>query len=113
MKQFTFMLALPTFVFGSCHLLGWQQYFPTQAERILWRTSSITCLILPLLAVALGDITRRLDFQKLNGGTTALVFLYVVFRIYMCAEMFAGLREVPLGVYEDKQWTRYIPHLGS
>jgi hypothetical protein len=113
MKQFTWMLALPTFVFGTCHLLGWQQYFPTQVEKILWHTSSISCLVLPLVIVAFGDVSRRLKLEKCDNGIVVLLLLYVIFRMYMCAEMFAGLREVPLGVYDDKQWTRYIPHIGS
>jgi hypothetical protein len=113
MKHFTWITALPTFVFGTCHLLGWHQYFPTKAERMLWRASSINCLVLPLLIVALGYITRRFEHRNVNCGTVVLMFLYAVFRMYMCAEMFAGLRKVQQGVYEDKHWTRYIPHIGT
>ena len=113
MKLFTLVGFLPTLVFGTCHLLGWYQYFNTPAEKILWRTSSVCCLVLPLAAVALGDITRRGCAQSLSPGISVLVYLYVVFRMYIYVEMFAGLRQVPSAVYEDSNWTRYIPHVGS
>jgi hypothetical protein len=113
MQLFTFVGFLPTFLFGICHLLGWYQYFVTPAEKILWRTSSVCCLVLPLAAVTLGNITRQGRAQSLKPGISILVCLYVLFRVYIYVEVVIGLRQVPSAVYEDSDWTRYIPHVGS
>jgi hypothetical protein len=112
MQAFILLCFLPTLVFATCHLLAWDLYFITPVEKILWRISSVCCLVLPLAAVGLGDITRRGNNQFLNAGITTSGLLYVLFRVYIYVEIFASLRQLPSEVYEDDSWTRYVPHVG-
>ncbi|KAL8776849.1 MAG: hypothetical protein Q9213_008110 [Squamulea squamosa] len=38
-------------------------------------------------------------------------FLYVFSRVFIIVESFISLRHVPVGVYTDVGWSKYIPHL--
>lgn len=48
-------LTLTCLVFGACHLLAWNYGFPTSAERVLWRVTSISCTVLPLVILVLNN----------------------------------------------------------
>jgi hypothetical protein len=113
MQHFTLVGYLPTIAFGFGHLLGWYHYFVTPVERILWQTSSVCCLVLPLALAALSNITGRGYANPLRPGLWIMTYLYIIFRLYIYAEMFAGLRQLPAAVYEDNNFTRYIPHFGG
>jgi hypothetical protein len=98
--------------FGALHLVAWNFHFPTQAERWLWRVSSLGCIVLPTL-MCLYSILRERDVKftdkRVNNG---FAVLYVLFRIYMFVEMFVGLRSVPASVYQTPEWSQYFPAFG-
>lgn len=37
--------------------------------------------------------------------------LYIFSRVFIIVESFISLRHVPVGVYEEVGWSKYIPHL--
>jgi hypothetical protein len=107
----TYLAGLATFlVFGGIHVAAWNFHFPSLAEQVLWKVSSIgsTALILLFFAAANDMIHRLLE-------TTIFLtvsILYTLFRVYMFVEMFASLRAVPASVYQTPQWSQYFPALG-
>jgi hypothetical protein len=97
-------------LFGAIHIVAWNAHFPSFAEQVLWKASSVGCTTLPLLLFFLPlDIMPNLWAKMV--GFTALT-LYIVFRIYMFVEMFVSLRAVPASVYQTPQWSQYFPALG-
>ncbi|KAK0648418.1 hypothetical protein B0T16DRAFT_388655 [Cercophora newfieldiana] len=46
------LLAAASLVFGSLHCLAWSFAFPTKAELVAWRVSSIIITVLPTVALA-------------------------------------------------------------
>ncbi|KAL8949030.1 MAG: hypothetical protein Q9222_004826 [Ikaeria aurantiellina] len=56
--------------------------------------------------------TREIIFINALYGFSALVgILYIFARVYVIVESFISLRHVPVGVYSDVGWSKYIPHL--
>lgn len=47
------LMACSSFVFGGIHLIAWNFEFPSYPELILWRVSSLTSSILPLITLGL------------------------------------------------------------
>ena len=46
-----YILAITSLVFGGLHCLAWNFGFPTPAERLLWRVTSIASTFLPCLVI--------------------------------------------------------------
>jgi hypothetical protein len=80
--------------------------FPSVIEHNMWRTASVLTTLLPPLLFWLDDI------DTLSDHMPEMVMVYYVFiRIYLLVEPFVGLRDVPAGVYQDVQWTHFVPHI--
>jgi hypothetical protein len=45
------IMAVSAFVFGGLHCLAWNFEFPSQAERILWRTTGVASALVPVLSL--------------------------------------------------------------
>jgi hypothetical protein len=102
---------VPVLLFGACHLLGWNFWFDSPAEKWLWRVSSITCLALPTGTLTLSRlIAHRLP---ISGLGLTVVTVYIASRAFLLIDIFAGLRSVPDSVYDDVGWSQWIPHIGS
>ncbi|KAF9478662.1 hypothetical protein BDN70DRAFT_859672 [Pholiota conissans] len=92
--------------FGGIHLIAWSSPFPSRTEQLLWRISALYIAACPI-----GIIIGILVF---NVGTT-IVWVYAVLygfaRAVLIFEVMFSLRNLPQGVYQDVQWTMFIPHL--
>jgi hypothetical protein len=98
-----------TLVFAGCHFLAWNGSFPSDTERLLWRICTVGCGILPIAFSLLAwDLSGIFRTRMVN---IFLIGLYVMLRMYMVVEVFAGLRSVPEGVYTAVTWSHYFPHL--
>ncbi|KAN0070424.1 hypothetical protein V8E54_011293, partial [Elaphomyces granulatus] len=87
-------------IFAACHLIGWDFLYPS-VEQLLWRISSISCVVIPFLfsLAYLGNAGK--EFKKsVIYLVSAQIFLYVLARIYLLVAIFTSLRSVPAGVYE-------------
>jgi len=102
----------PMLLFGACHLLGWNFFFCSPIEKILWQACSTACLVLPPSILALTHITTARGWNAV-GLMPVMFAIYGISRIYLCIDMFAGLRRVPYEDYNDMNWSQYIPHIGS
>ena len=101
--------------FGGLHCLARSFEFPTNAERLLWRMSTLTVMVAPILlpllvncwTTPLSDIKglpRRCIIYLLLPFVTSI---YVGSRLCLIALAFASLRVMPEGVYQTT-WTKYL-----
>ncbi|KAL8734024.1 MAG: hypothetical protein Q9166_001785 [cf. Caloplaca sp. 2 TL-2023] len=154
------VMTLPGLLYGALHLTLWNYRFPTYAELLLWRMSSVTLLAVPALAAFIlfilavyrkrfqgkaphGTSKANRDLEGAFAGATdrkqngrkgrlassikrevildswllasiSLVMItafYIFSRTFIIVESFISLRHVPIGVYTDVGWSKYIPHL--
>ncbi|KAH7389384.1 hypothetical protein DE146DRAFT_161539 [Phaeosphaeria sp. MPI-PUGE-AT-0046c] len=97
--------------FGALHIAAWNFYFPSVTERLLWRISSILCMV--LLSCIPPFVRINEFFKNRFDGVMFIMFgVYILVRTYMFADMFASLRAVPGSVYKTPDWSQYFPFLG-
>ncbi|KAF3041682.1 hypothetical protein E8E12_004327 [Didymella heteroderae] len=109
--------------YGGLHLSAWNDYFPTQVERIMWIAcacaTGLTGLVLALfflatnkfqqLEAAENRMRNNKTFKSFLKGV--LVPLFLAARVYIIVEAFICLRRQPEAVYKTPEWSSYIPHL--
>jgi hypothetical protein len=98
--------------FGAIHVGGWNFYFPSITEQMLWRISSVACAVLPFVLLLVTYSQECYSETLYEIPLKVLMVLYFLFRIYMFAEMFISLRAAPASVYQTPQWSQYFPSLG-
>ncbi|KAF8861684.1 hypothetical protein BDZ45DRAFT_647304 [Acephala macrosclerotiorum] len=102
-------------VFGSLHCAAWNFAFPTRAEQLLWRISSVvTAGALPLYySVLLCDIHitwpkfRQLPLSIIE---ILLALAYLLARLFLMAEVFRSLFYLPPSAFITT-WSAQIPHV--
>lgn len=128
-------------MYGGAHLVAWNNHFPTEAEKWMWRASGICMAGFPMTPPVLlvldklndrlmgrsgtrqqmGHSKTRLWLSRLTLGPCALVLVslfvilgggYIYGRIFVLVEAFVSLRSPPAGTYDAVAWTSYMPHLG-
>ena len=131
-KKYTFTII--SILYGAAHLTAWNSFFATPIEKWMWRVVSIEIAAVPLLLLiwhtiqlpAKGvPVSSWRSFKgvllKLWAFSDILIsgFLwfmliagYMYGRIYIFAQIFASLREVPADTYESVEWVNFIPHAG-
>ncbi|KAI9765430.1 MAG: hypothetical protein M1840_007388 [Geoglossum simile] len=107
-----FLLPLATLLYGALHVAAWNEYYPSDVERTLWRVSALylacagTAYMISVkwyLDGLVGDLLPVLLF---------LAFIvYVAARVFLVIECFISLRELPVEAYQTPIWTQYLPHL--
>lgn len=115
-------------MYGSVHLAAWKEYFPTDAERLIWHMSAgyiaasgvYWCIahVLFYMWPWLADWWGRFVHLK-NHWLQYVVYgflmacagtLYILTRAYLTIEGLVSLRSVPKSMYETVEWEDYIPH---
>lgn len=108
-------------VYGGLHLVAWNNFFPTRAEKILWQISSLATAIASstfVLTLCLSVIVRRgTSYSKWVGKICGIVvgvglFPCFFFRVYLLLEGFFALRRLPARSYEIAKWANMWPHVG-
>ena len=109
--------------FGGLHCIGWNFSYPTSYERILWRVSSLTITLIPVIVAPIDYFLANVEedpkrsrlttlaLSSLDLAMTVLLFAYVPARLSLIAEAFALLRKQPSSTYIPVDWTEYIPHV--
>ena len=101
-------------VFGGIHCVGWFFDFPSSAEAMLWRVSSVVltgiAFLIPIIALFMAILS---DFQEYFAvAVTAIIILvYVVSRLLLIVEAFISLRHLTPGMLALVKWTSFIPHI--
>jgi hypothetical protein len=110
-------------IFGGLHCIGWNFTFPTSSERILWRVTSITITIIPIIVAPIDYFLAKVEedhkrsllasmaLSSLDLAMTILLFAYVPARLSLIAQAFALLRTQPSSSFVQVDWTTYIPHI--
>ena len=116
------LASIVAILFGGIHCAGWNFPFPSHAELIIWRVSSLIILIVPCIGV-LADVIDDTDviichtFVNDTIGTVLLFgFLlstpiYGLARLTLFVEAFIALRHLPPGAYAVVQWTALLLHI--
>lgn len=97
--------------FSALHVAAWNFHFSTITELWLWRANSISCTVASLLVA----LFAWLEYESrwwLAFVVWPVAGIYTIGRLYMFAEMFAGLRAAPAGIYQTPQWSQYFPSFG-
>jgi hypothetical protein len=95
--------------FGAVHLISWQAAFPTTIELWLWRASALISVVTAVLCMQFRTMTVRWE------GPMSIVkigspLLYIISRIVMAVETFAGLRAMEAGTYMTYEIWNYWFH---
>lgn len=116
-------VAVAPIFYGLVHFLGWGGRFPTRAERLLWRTSSVIVTFSGLLWVSLSLLAHAHFGQLKNywarfilGIAFVLLVLgviplaYVLASCFLIIESFRQLFFLDLAAYQLAPWSNYWPH---
>jgi squalene monooxygenase len=120
-------------VHAMIHVLGWSFPFRTETETIIWRTSSLTLLIVMVIGGIVPVLSTRpwFDFTfsllwiwvreaKKKTFVRCWIFsmvvnfayiLYITARILILVEIFVAFRAMPEDAYFDVDWTSFWPHV--
>ncbi|KAF9471913.1 hypothetical protein BDN70DRAFT_845003, partial [Pholiota conissans] len=109
--------------FGGIHCIGWNYFFLSHAEVIIWRVSSILITAVPgimaIAAIALYIGATQPAFCNIGefvGGLLLIVAAagtipYLVARILLLVEAFISLRDLPPTALLAVRWTSFLPHV--
>jgi hypothetical protein len=110
-------LPLATALYGGLHSAAWNEYFPTPAERDLWRYSSIIAASSgPMFSIVLtlwgtlasvGVVLDGLAYMSIG----IVILAFSASQIFLVIEAFISLRELPLAAYDTPRWLQVIPHI--
>lgn len=84
-------------IFGAIYCAAWNFHFPTAAESILWKVSSLMTTVLPVFVAY--SHRKFYGSDKWVVVEIVAVFIYVPIRLYLLVEVFAGLRSLPISAY--------------
>jgi len=111
----TIVGVLAATIFGGVHCIAWSFQFPSLAERVLWRMSSVAITCLPAIILrtifALGSSPSDLIHRRLVWSAGMAGFFYVLARITLLVLALMSIRSLPAGAYQTVKWTTYIPHV--
>lgn len=122
------VLWLANFCYGGIHAAAWNDHFPSEPEKWLWRASASYIGFCGGLWVVLNLLVAK--YQRLNDfwehwmdgkkswwqsfalGTVVGVCGVSLFlaRFYIVLEAFVSIRRMPLSAYQTPEWTDILPH---
>ena len=99
--------------FGAIHCIAWLFEFPSKAELILWRISSLAVAGLLVLLFVFYCIRSALGLEPKRIIDIMLPWtaLYAAARMAQLVLAFTTLRSLPLEAYSDVPWLTFIPHI--
>lgn len=116
-------------IFGSLHFAAWFSGFPSQIERVIWQTSSVTITVIPLVfalrfisaTTYASEAKRQRQYAKAVAWATIALFvhyisniaavLYMVARIGLLVQALLELRALPPSAFQTISWVSLIPHV--
>jgi hypothetical protein len=109
-------IVLIILAFTACHLIGWNFYFPTRTEQLLWRMASVLCAVMPAMSLFCIYFTDPAPAGSKHAKVWGILTLfcmsaYFLVRAYLLVEVFISLRSIPMDAYTAVDWSAYIPHI--
>jgi ABC-type tungstate transport system substrate-binding protein len=100
--------------FSSLHIVAWNWEFPSLVEQTLRRVSSLAataaCVLVGALLPFMGTGGKWWQKWTVNIIVQPLWAMYMVARGVLLVQVVICMRRMPAGVYQDVNWTSYIPH---
>lgn len=106
--------SLIAIVFGLIHFLAWSFTFPSQTERVLWRTTSFILVFEPAIfaVVNLDFMSKAMNRWGLFIVIAKLGLAFYIFaRLAILVVAFISLRDLPESAFQEISWSAYIPHI--
>lgn len=121
-------LWLSSSLYGGIHIAAWSEFFPTQAERLLWRFSAtyiassggfwlLLCIIAFRWPFASEYWDRfielrawKIEYAVLGFGATVCGIAYIFARVFLVVDAIVSLRRLPDTAYQTPNWTTIWPH---
>ena len=104
--------------FGAIHCIAWGFPFPTHAELLMWRMSSVAITAVPVyipLMMGLAAWLAEMDFDTVANifgySIIPVGLLYIIARAVTLVLALTSLRDLPLGALDTVHWTTFIPHV--
>lgn len=115
--------------YGAVHAAAWQDFFPSEAERLMWRFSSVYITCSGALWFGMCIIGYRFPwasvywdrfialqawwFEYTLFGLMATIcgVAYIFARFFLVLDAFLSLRKLPASAYDTPNWSSIIPHL--
>jgi hypothetical protein len=104
--------------FGAIHCIPWSYVFPSRSELVLWRTSCITMMAVPLVStIACISFSPFPNIARNTVFFISFIFLglsswlYIAARIATIVMAFTTLRSLPSEAFMVVYWTTFIPHI--
>ena len=105
--------------FGAIHCIAWGFPFPTHAELLIWRVSSVAITAVPVyipLIFILAGWLGNIDFDTVANififfSIPPAFILYILARVVTLVLALTSLRDLPPGAFDTVHWTTFIPHV--
>ena len=110
-------------LFSTSSFLAWHFHFPTEQERLIWRTACIvteSSLFVHAIMETIAICWKRrgifyVDGYKIRWPTSLLFYLpattYFFARMLLLGVALSSLRSLPLDSFVTVQWSSFIPHI--
>ena len=108
------LTSIVAILFGGIHCAGWNFPFPSHAELIIWRVSSLIILIVPCIGV-LADVIYAAVNEPIAVVLSYVFYfgtpIYGLARLTLFVEAFIALSHLPPGAYAVVEWTALLLHI--
>jgi hypothetical protein len=92
-------------VFGALHIAAWNFIFPSRAEQIVWRATSLYCTNLFVFYALVFSAPKMKNFLFVSFSIS-----YILARLFILVEIFRTLCFLPRSAYVAT-WASNIPHV--
>ncbi|KAJ7574554.1 hypothetical protein C8J56DRAFT_1125071 [Mycena floridula] len=105
-------------VFGAIHCLGWNAKFPSTTESMAWKVAALFITGFmggSLYLILMAEVQFEWWDKAANVSRGVWVYvgvpLYIIARLFLLVLPLTSLRDLPAGVFQNVDWTSYMPHL--
>ena len=105
----------PLAVFGALHAIAWHGPFPTVAEKLLWRVSSITPAVLAPILLAYSAASQLPSWAQaerlLRYAASFTIPISFAARLGFIVLPLFQFCDLPPLAYQTVPWSDFLPHV--
>ena len=111
-----FFASFAAIIFSAIHIMAWNFFFPSKAEKILWRCSTVIATVSMLgftmtMSLLLFPWRPQMWRRTATFRFNACLSLYIISRVVLLAQTFICLRLMPASAYQTVGWVQALPHI--